>query len=221
MYAQRLQNLQTGARLTADQVGNIAGKIHPVKFVKSLLNGDYGYLASETGIDVGRFEALLNTIVDRGRLEELFDLQIVDVDDVIRVSLRLQGSTYRDIEELAHGQKCTVILMIALAEGSFPLVVDQPEDALHAPFIEENIVNPLRERRGIRQYVFTTRNANILVSGDAEQVIVLDGDSKRGYVKKTGSIDRFDTKELIVLHLEGGEEAFDRRRLKYGFEPPS
>ena len=98
-------------------------------------------------------------------------------------------------------------------------VADQPEDALHAEFIEKHIVNTLRERRGVRQYIFSTRNANILVSGDAEQVFVLQSDAKRGWIQRTGSIDGFETRDLIMLNLEGGADAFSRRSQKYYVTP--
>ncbi len=111
--------------------------------------------------------------------------------------------------------------MIALAEGDFPLLVDQPEDALHAPWIEDYIVSTLRHRRGSRQCVFATRSANVLVSADAEQVIALKADAQHGLIERTGAIDRFDTRDLILYHVEGGKEAFRRRQEKYGLEHAS
>jgi len=106
--------------------------------------------------------------------------------------------------------------MVALAEGTAPLLVDQPEDALHAPWIEENIVTTLRADRGRRQCVFATRSANVLVSADSEQVIAMSSQSDKGWIDQTGGLDRFDTRRLVIYHVEGGPEAFARRRAKYG-----
>jgi hypothetical protein len=106
--------------------------------------------------------------------------------------------------------------MIALAEGGFPLLVDQPEDALHAPWIENYIASALRRRRGARQCLFGTRNANVLVSADAEQIIAMKADATHGTIDKTGALDRYDTRDLVVYHVEGGEESFRRRQEKYG-----
>lgn len=64
-------------------------------------------------------------------------------------------------------------LLILLADGTAPVVVDQPEDALHAPWMEEYLVPRLRELRGSRQYLFATRSSSIVVSADAEQIITL------------------------------------------------
>lgn len=96
----------------------------------------------------------------------------------------------------------------------------QSVGALHAQFIEDHIVSTLRDRRGMRQYLFATRNANALVSGDAEQVFVLEGDDTHGRIERSGSIDRLTTRDLIVLNLEGGQDAFARRSRKYGIQPP-
>jgi hypothetical protein len=133
--------------------------------------------------------------------------------------LQVETGTYKRIEDLAHGQKCMVILMIALAEGDFPLIVDQPEDALHAPGIETGIVSTLRSRRGIRQCVFATRNANIIVSADAEQILPLKADATHGELVGYGCLDSFPQKALVIHHVEGGEEAFNRRQTKYYLRP--
>ena len=212
----RLADLARGSYLTSTDISTIAAKTHPIPLVKCLASGDYSALADRKGVEVSKLERLRGTVLDRKRLEDLYELQLVDVEDVIQVMLQLDGGRYRDLEELAHGQRCGVILMVAMAEGEFPMLVDQPEEALHAPFIQDNIVSTLRRRRGIRQYVFATRDANLLVCGDAEQVVVLEADAENGWVYRTGAIDRFTTRDLVLYHVEGGEEAFELRRRKYG-----
>ncbi len=58
----------------------------------------------------------------------------------------------------------------------------------------------------------------MVVSSDAEQVVALKADANRGGVDRTGAIDRFDTRDLLLFHVEGGKEAFKRRQDKYGLE---
>lgn len=94
--------------------------------------------------------------------------------------------------------------------------MDQPEDTLHGPWIENYMSKTLRTRRRARQCSFATRNANVLVSADAEQIIAMTADAESGNVDKTGALDRFDTRELVLYHIEGGEEPFRRRQAKYG-----
>ena len=72
-------------------------------------------------------------------------------------------------------------------------------------------------------FLFSTHNANIPVLGDAELIIGLtaSGEAKGGNAKVAsehmGSIDMPAVRELVEEILEGGRDAFETRRLKYGF----
>ena len=114
------------------------------------------------------------TIDERDLWQELLELQLIDRPDVLTVKFKKpEDGTYAAIEKFAHGQRCTAILIILLADGHTPVIVDQPEDALHAPWIEDYLVDRLRALRGSRQYIFATRSPGIVVSGDAEQIITM------------------------------------------------
>jgi len=188
--------------------------LHPIPLVKSLLEGDFDTPAQLAGLDVSVLERFMETVVERDRLEDLLELQIVDREDVLRIRFEVDEQR-RDLEALAHGQKCTVVLMVSMAEGDSPMIVDQPEDALHAPWIEDYIVTTLRSDRDRRQCIFATRSANVLVSADAEQVIAMASTARAGWVQETGGLDRFSTRKLVLYHVEGGENAFHRRQAKY------
>ena len=214
-----LRDIAQGSRLRGTERATLVTKCHPVSFVNKLLAKDFDGLSAQSGLDTTKLTKLWDIVVERNRLAELYRLQLTDVEDIIEVQLQIAQGNYRSLEELSHGQKCMVILMVALAEGDFPLIVDQPEDALHAPSIEKGIVATLRAGRGTRQCLFATRNANILVSADAEQIIALEADAQNGRVAGTGSLDRFDHRRLVIYHVEGGEEAFRRRRMMYTLQP--
>ena len=217
-FLKELDTLSVGSRIRKAQLSQMADQLHPVPFVKSLLGRDFAEISRISSVGTSIFERLLENIKERKLDSELYECQLADVDDIIEIRFQIAPSKFRDLEKLAHGQKCTVVLAIAMAEGNFPLIVDQPEDALHAPYIEQNIVSSLRSNRGKRQFVFATRNANVLVSGDAEQVVVMEADADGGRIIRTGSIDQYSTRDLILLHLEGGKTAFERKRQKYGIE---
>jgi hypothetical protein len=218
VYRTELQKIAQGSFLQAHDLDLLA-KCHPVPLVKYLLTQDLKKLSKETQIEETKLSKLWDTILERKRLADLYELQLTDVEDIIEVMLKVGKDEYKALKDLAHGQKCMVVLMVALAEGDFPLIVDQPEDALHAPSIEEGIVSTLRSRRGIRQYIFATRNANILVSADAEQILALEADAHHGELKSTGSLDKFDHRNLVIYHVEGGKEAFERRLTIYFLRP--
>jgi len=66
-----------------------------------------------------------------------------------------------------------------------------------------------------RQIILATHNPNILVSGDAEQVVVLKSE---GAIDEYGSIDEPAIVSNVIELMEGGEEAFERRQTKYGIK---
>jgi hypothetical protein len=144
-------------------------------------------------------------------------VQTLDLHDGLSVEFRKHANDgYVPIERLAHGQKCTAILIIALADGTDPLIIDQPEDALHAPWIEEYLAAKLRDLRGGRQYIFATRSPGLVVSADTEMTITLTSDAKNGVVEATSSQERHDLNALTLYHLEGGPVPFKRRTVKLG-----
>ena len=130
---------------------------------------------------------------------------------------------WQKLEDLSTGQKATAVLLLLLLESDAPLIVDQPEDDLDNHFITEGVVPRMREEKRRRQFIFSTHNANIPVLGDAELILGLtaaggaEGGRTRIAREHMGSIDTESIRELVEDLLEGGKEAFETRRLKYGF----
>lgn len=155
------------------------------------------------------------------RIEEL-DLPATTA---IRLNTAPAGEppSWQALEDLSTGQKATAVLLLLLLESDAPLIVDQPEDDLDNRFITEGVVPRMREEKQRRQFVFSTHNANIPVLGDAELIIGLSawGEAERGRARiapeHMGSIDSKPVRELVEEILEGGKEAFEMRRRKYGF----
>ena len=143
----------------------------------------------------------------------------------IRLNVAAAGDSplWRPLDELSTGQKATAVLLLLLLESDTPLVVDQPEDDLDNRFITEGIVPRMREEKQRRQFIFSTHNANIPVLGDAELILGLTpageaGDGRADVLPQhMGSIDDPPVRALIEDLLEGGKDAFDKRRHKYGF----
>jgi PHP family Zn ribbon phosphoesterase len=133
------------------------------------------------------------------------------------------AQTWKELDQLSTGQKATAVLLLLLLESDAPLVVDQPEDDLDNRFIADSVVPPMREEKRKRQFIFSTHNANIPVLGDAEQIVgltsVVEGSIEHAIITDDlcGSIDTPAVKELVKELLEGGQEAFEFRRQKYGF----
>lgn len=155
------------------------------------------------------------------RIEEL------DLPATTKIELNTapDGATpiWQTLEALSTGQKATAVLLLLLLESDAPLVVDQPEDDLDNRFITEGVVPIMREEKHHRQFIFSTHNANIPVLGDAELIVglVAAGEAKEGHAqlssKYMGSIDSTPVREMVEEILEGGKDAFEMRRSKYGF----
>ena len=143
----------------------------------------------------------------------------------IQLNMTSEGDqpVWRPIEKLSTGQKATAVLLLLLLDGDAPLIVDQPEDDLDNSFITDGIVPRMRKAKLRRQFVFSTHNANIPVLGDAELILGLtaEGGAEEGRAEirqeHAGAIDSPGVRDLVEKVLEGGRDAFERRRAKYGF----
>lgn len=113
------------------------------------------------------------------------------------------------------GQRATVILHILMHLKRNPVIlVDQPEDDLDNETLYSHFISQLLERKEMTQFVFATHNPNIPVLGDAEQAIVCRKDGET-FSFDHGSIDDKDIQQRIVTVMEGGEDAFRRRKEIY------
>lgn len=153
------------------------------------------------------------------------------------------NSTYQVIMDgdvignMSPGKKALVLLklLINLAESTCPILIDQPEDDLDNRSIFEELIPFISRKKVDRQIIIVTHNANVVLGGDAEEVIVANQQGNNAPNKsfkfeyRSGSIEddapvsmnASDTlgKQGIQQHicdiLEGGEKAFDLRKNKY------
>ena len=136
---------------------------------------------------------------------------------VITVRTRSTPSKDIPVSQLSDGQRHTILLTIAmLADSNDPLIIDQPEDDLDNAFIASSVVMTLRAIKEKRQVIIVTHNANIAVLGDAELLLPMYRENDWGKAKDRGSIDSAATLLCVQNILEGGQEAFLRRKAIYG-----
>ena len=119
---------------------------------------------------------------------------------------------------LAHhslGQRASALMLFVLSQRDNDVVIiDQPEDDLDNQTIYADVIKLIRTLKPETQFIFATHNANIPVLGDAEQVVACQYvDEKISIV--SGSIDCADIQKSIVGIMEGGAEAFERRKQVY------
>jgi DNA repair ATPase RecN len=151
----------------------------------------------------------------------LFDLEKLIPQDALRLKIKMDGQ-YRPLEHLSAGHGATEVLLLLLGLKSQILVIDQPEDYLDDRSVHEEILQILREQKGLKdqspqhQIILITNDPTIPVMGDAELVISLEARDDRAHVIGCASIDDRSMQELIKTLMEGGKEAFQKRTKKHG-----
>jgi ABC-type lipoprotein export system ATPase subunit len=191
--------------------GKIASSIPPGELAEVVRKGDARRLAEGAELSDSQAAKVVATLTGS---PTLLDIEAVELVDLPHIEL-LDGAEYKDSLALSTGQKCTSILPILLMKSENPLMVDQPEDNLDNRFIYDTVVGNILKVKAHRQMVLITHNPNIPVLGEAERVFVLTSDGARARKANEGSVDQCKT-EIVTL-LEGGEEAFIRRKERYKY----
>lgn len=126
-------------------------------------------------------------------------------------------------KELQHhslGQRASALILFVLSlRENDVIIIDQPEDDLDNQTIYEDVIMLIRELKPEVQFIFATHNPNIPVLGDAEQVQACSLVNEAVSVF-SGSVDDQVTQKNIVDIMEGGKEAFNRRKEIYEIWKP-
>jgi hypothetical protein len=99
------------------------------------------------------------------------------------------------------------------------IIIDQPEDDLDNQTIYEDVIKLIRALKPTVQLIFATHNPNIPVLGDAEQIhaCAFAGDA---VTVQCGGLDDPAQQKRIVDIMEGGKEAFEKRKAIYKIWKP-
>ncbi len=126
-------------------------------------------------------------------------------------------------KELQHhslGQRASALILFILSQrNNDVIIIDQPEDDLDNQTIYEDVIKLVREMKPDVQFIFATHNPNIPVLGDAEQIhACTDMDDKISV--QSGGIDDKNQQQTIIDIMEGGDDAFKRRKEIYSIWRP-
>jgi hypothetical protein len=166
------------------------------------------------GISETVAERLRETIGEAKR----FELQALRSEDLYVFEQRMDDGTYKAAEDLSGGRRVSLLLTLLLEmEDPRPLVIDQPEDELDNRALWETVLPALRRLKNRRQIILVTHNANIVVNGDADLVVQFEAEVDQGRVAVSGAIEEPAVRKSIVETVDGGRDAFELRKVKYGF----
>lgn len=175
--------------------------------------------------DSTRFDYYIDNICEicKDALKESFKNQEeVSIEFNVNSHEPKKNRLFRPLSVLSLGQKAVAVLTI-ITEGvasldvKSPLVIDQPEDQLDNRFIYQHLIETIRKLKEKKQLILVTHNANIPVSGDAENVMCLNSNNENGWLEVYGYLDNKNIQKRIIDILEGGEDSFRLRLCKYGY----
>lgn len=188
----------------------VAARMSPRELVEAVESRNVQALCSLVELAPDRASRVIGELASRGTESILTS----GIDESVTMSL-LDGTEYKTTENLSTGQRCTIILPILLGHHGQVLVVDQPEDNLDNAFIVDTLIEAIRKRGQDGQLLFSTHNANIPVLGEAQQVVLLGSDGRRGFIRHLGALDDPKSVDAITTVMEGGRQAFLRRARFY------
>ena len=121
----------------------------------------------------------------------------------------------KPLKQHSLGQRASALVLFILSQKENDVVIiDQPEDDLDNKVIYDEVIKAICSRKKDIQFIFATHNANIPVLGDAEKILVAELTDDVITIEQ-GNIDNPKTHEQIVIIMEGGQEAFDKRKKIY------
>ena len=177
------------------------------ELVKAFADGAALYREIDKAIDLVGGSAATFVKYFQQNLSALLTWQVPN-----QYAIRYHG---KQLKNHSLGQRASALILFVLSQRDNDVVIiDQPEDDLDNQTIYEDVIKLIRKLKPKTQFVFATHNPNIPVLGDAEQIIACTyGDV--AIKTRVGSIDRPKLQKEIVSIMEGGSEAFQRRKEIY------
>ncbi|MDE3073851.1 MAG: AAA family ATPase [Chloroflexota bacterium] len=222
-FKSRLMALKRGSYLKDSEVEKVSKAATPSDLVKAVIRygvfgktDDLQLLAKKVDIDVDRMRALAEFLANTFPHEELLALEYqATPQDRPEIKYNVGDDTFEPLNRLSVGQKCTAMLIIALSDGTSPIVIDQPEDSLDIRSIWEDMCMKIRGGKDKRQFIFTTHNSSLAVASDTDKFVVMEATATHGSVLYSGSMDHAPISEEVLKYLEGGDDTYRRKSSKY------
>ena len=176
---------------------------------------DYAALIEDVLIDGGKKCKDILTDTEFGKLREKMESQYQEL--LAKETPNSVEIFYHDkpLKQHSLGQRASALVLFILSQKENDVVIiDQPEDDLDNKVIYDEVIKAICSRKKDIQFIFATHNANIPVLGDAEKILVAELTDDVITIEQ-GNIDNPKTHEQIVSIMEGGQEAFDKRKKIY------
>ncbi len=199
---------------------DVLGELLELAMVEAGENANTEIPESESLLAAGFTKGDIEKVATRLTPDSWVDLSLVELADVPVFEYMQREGEYIDFADASAGQQATALLRVLLNQKGPPLIIDQPEDDLDNQVILD-VVEEIWQAKKMRQLIFSSHNANIVVNGDADLVVCFDyrtaADQSGGTITDEGAIDKKNIRQRITKIMEGGQNAFRMRKEKYGF----
>lgn len=226
-FKARLMGLKKGSHLKDLEIDAICQKTDPGTFVKAVIrhavfgrSKDLEDVAKNTAVDKERLFFLAEFLDEQYELQQLLSLEHQALPkDRPEILYNVGEGRYEKLDRLSVGQKCTAMLIVALSDGTFPIIIDQPEDSLDIRTIWEDMCVKIRKGKERRQFIFTTHNSSLAVASDTDKFTIMEAGATQGRVMYSGSMDHSPLNEEVITYLEGGPDTYRTKFGKYRIDP--
>lgn len=212
-----------------------------IKKLSEVISGDVKrFIAKQGNSENGGAVTLKGKPDNDETLLQTFIKKVLCYPREVRLVATYDGDKIGGYEEstMTPGKQAVFALELILSkhDSEWPLLIDQPEDDLDSRSIYDSIVPKIRELKKRRQIIMVSHDANMVVGSDSEEVIIVNRHGKdrknkdgRYFDYLSGSLENTmlfdDGSEITLLSqgvrehccviLDGGEEAFAKRKSKY------
>ncbi len=128
-----------------------------------------------------------------------------------------------DFDSLSAGWKTSVLLdlIFGATDDIAPIIIDQPEDNLATNYINEGLVNAIKQVKNKKQIILVSHNATIPMMADAQTIIYCENNDGKITIRSApleGYIGDSSVLDLIATITDGGKSSIKKRVKKYNLK---
>ena len=128
-----------------------------------------------------------------------------------------------DFDSLSAGWKTSGLLdlIFGATDDIAPIIIDQPEDNLATNYINEGLVNAIKQVKNKKQIILVSHNATIPMMADAQTIIYCENKGGKITIRSApleGYIGGESVLDLIATITDGGKSSIKKRVKKYNLK---
>ena len=206
----------------------IVNEEHPIEYAKRILiesidKRSVPNISSMRAEELFKLYAFTTTIDEKlkdsisvDRINTKFkNLDGIKAEKINKV-IYYQGEEFVDLHLASPGTQTNAVMeYIFHSDATSPIIIDQPEDNIDNEARYSKLTKWIKKQKYKRQIILVTHDANIVINGDAECVIVANYDGNT-FTYKYGALESENVLDDAARILDGGKRAIKRRMDKYG-----